>query len=156
MKLKNWASIAEMVASLAVIISLALLVLEVRGNTLAVERQINKDHVRSILTPFIDPPILLSAMKKIKNVDGHDDYVQAFMESYDLDSAEAYAWGNFLLIIWMDMEQDFVENGPSDRLAEQIRELVRHPDVTLFLENFEFSEVFNSYIESLRVNTGLQ
>ena len=156
MKLKKWATIAEITASFAVIISLVLLMLEVRGNTLAIERQIDKDHRRAIFTPFIDPPILLSAMEKIKAVDGQATYVQAYMETYDLNDSEAYAWGNFQLTIWADMQQDLAHNGPSERLAAQIQKLAIHPDVALFVENYEFSEGFKSYISGVMLGADSQ
>lgn len=155
MKLKRWSLVAEVAASIAVIFSLVLLIAEVRDNTQAVERQIARDHYRSILSPFISPPVLLSAIEKIKAVDGHGNQVKAFMETYDMSDGEAYAFTNFQLIIWADMQQDFVNNGPSYRLEEQIRLLVRHPDVSLFLEHSDFSESFSSYIESVRLTARL-
>ena len=48
------------------------------------------------------------------------------------------------------MQQDFVNSGPSDRLAEQIRRLLVHPDVKLFLEHFELAEEFRLQIGSVR------
>jgi hypothetical protein len=138
------------VASLAVVISLTLVVMEIRGNTLAVERQVIADHQRAIFTPFLSPEVLVSAINKIKAVDGHANYVQAFMTTYDMNESEAYVFTNFQLTIWADMVRDYTENGPSDRLAEQIRLLVRHPDVNLFLKHWAGSGVFSSYIESVR------
>jgi hypothetical protein len=155
MKLKMWALVAEVAASLAVIFSLFLLVVEVRENTKAVESQIARDHHRSIFSPYISPPILLSAIEKIKAVDGRADQVKAFMETYNMSDAEAYAFTNFQLIIWVDMQQDFINNGPSSRLKEQIQKLVRHPDVSLFLEHSELTEAFSSYIESVMLTARL-
>jgi hypothetical protein len=155
-KLKEWATITEITASFAVIISLVLLVVEVRGNTLAIERQIDKDHRRAIFTPVIDPPILLSAMERIRAVDGQETHVQAFMETYDLNDAEVYVWGNFQLMIWTEMQQDFVNNGPSERLAAQIHSLAIHSDVALFVENFESSGGFKSYIDGVVRDADLQ
>jgi hypothetical protein len=149
LKLKKLALIAELVASLAVILTLVLLLLEVRGNTLAVKRQIAMDHYNSIFTSFIDPPTLLSAMKKVKAVDGMEHYVHAFMETYGLNDAEAYVWSRFLLQIWMGLLQDFDDNGPSERLAASIRPLLAFPDNNLFLEHFRFPEPFESYIDSV-------
>jgi hypothetical protein len=149
-KLKQWTLVAEVAASLAVIFSLFLLVAEIRENTAAVERQTATDHRRSVFSPFMSPPVLLEAIRKVKAVDGNADYVTAYMDTYDMTDTEAYAFGNFQLTIWTDMQQDFVDNGPSDRLAEQIRRLLVHPDVKLFLEHFELSEEFRLYIENVR------
>ena len=66
MKLRKLALIAEVVASFGVIITLVLLLLEVRGNTLTMERQIEMAHFKTLFTSFIEPSVLMSAMTKIK------------------------------------------------------------------------------------------
>lgn len=152
MKLKQWTLVAEVAASLAVISSLLLVMAEVSANTAAVERQTATDHRRSIFSPFMSPPVLLEAIRKVKVLDGHAGYVTAFMDTYGMTDTEAYVFGNFQLTIWTDMQQDFVNNGPSDRLAEQISRLLVHPDVMLFLKHFELSEEFRLYIESVTLS----
>lgn len=152
MKLKKLALIAEILASFAVIISLVLLLLEIRGNTLAMERQTEMAHYDSLFNAFVEPTALMSAMVKIKAVDGIEADVAAFMSTYDLSETEATAWSRFQLLIWAGMQQRFVYEGPSKQLAEEISQLLRFPDVVLFLEHSPPPEAFMSYIESVKMD----
>jgi len=156
LKLKKLALAAEIVASFGVIITLVLLLLEVRGNTLTMERQIEMAHFETLFTPFIEPSVLLSAMTKIKTVDGSEVDVAAFMATYDMSEAEAIAWSRFQLIMWAGIQQRFVYDGPSDRLAAEIRKLMNHPDVALFLKHSHFSEEFTAYIAQAGMDSELQ
>jgi len=47
MKLEKWALIAQVISGIAIVISLAILIVEVRGNTAAVEAQTIESHVAS-------------------------------------------------------------------------------------------------------------
>lgn len=156
LKLKKLALTAEVVASFAVIISLILLLLEVRGNTLAMERQTEMAHYNSLFTAFIEPTALMSAMTKIKAVDGIEADIEAFIATYDMSETEATAWSRFQLLIWAGMQQSFIYDGPSDRLAKEIRQLLRFPDIVLFLKHNPPSEAFMSYIEIVKMDTELQ
>ena len=156
LKLKKLALAAEVVASFGVIITLVLLLLEVRGNTLTMERQIEMTHFKTLFTSFIEPSVLMSAMTKIKAVDGSEVDVAAFMATYDMSEAEAIAWSRFQLIIWAGIQQRFVYDGPSDRLAAEIRQLMKFPDVALFLKHSQFSEELTAYIEQVGMDSDLQ
>lgn len=156
LNLKKLALTAEVVASLGVIITLVLLLLEVRENTMTMERQTETAHFNLLFTSLIEPSILRSAYTKIKAVDGAETTVAAFMATYDMSEAEAVVWSRYQLMLWGGMQLNFVYDGPSDRLAKEIRQLLQFPDIVLFLEQNTLSEEFMSYIESVKIDPELQ
>lgn len=53
------------------------------------------------------------------------------------------------------MQLAFVYDGPSDRLANEIRQLLKFPDILLFLEQGTLSEESTSYIEEVKMASRL-
>ena len=70
MKLQQWAHLAEIGASVGVIVTLLLLLQEVRGNTAAIERQASLDRTTAWTAPFFPSSDLPDILAKIKAVDG--------------------------------------------------------------------------------------
>lgn len=148
----RWRSRIELVAAVSVVATLILLVVEVRANTKALERQIRLDRTSNIAAPYTSGPELLEAFEKIKNVDGWNADHQAFMERYELEPSEAVAWSMFLLNVWRGLEADHDYVGPSDELTNAIRGLLVYPDNRLFYDPQAFSSDFAAYVE--RVSPG--
>ena len=82
---------AEVVGLIAIVVSLAVLIVEVRENTLAIERQTALDRANSLTSPFFDSE-LASILDKIKSQDGPDVNIVPFVEAYDLSYREAVIW----------------------------------------------------------------
>lgn len=153
MKDRNWVERVEMVASICVVVSVVLLVLEVRQNTRAIERQILSDRVSNLTVPFLEGPELLMAFQAVKSVDGWDELHRAFMEEYGLEPAQAVAWTFHLNRVWNGLQIDFFADGPSDVMARGVKSLLAYPDQRLFWKHERFSPEFTAYVESL---TGIQ
>lgn len=149
MKDRNWVQRVEMVASICVVVSLMLLVLEVRQNTRTIERQILSDRVSNLTVPFLEGPALLAAFEGVKRVDGWDELHRAFMEEYGLEPAQAVAWIFHLNRVWNGIQIDFYTDGPSDVMATGVRSLLSYPDQQLFWKHERFSPEFETYVESL-------
>ena len=152
MKLQQWAYWAEIAASLGVVVTLVLLIQEVRGNTKALERQATLDRATSITFPFFASPELPAVLAKIKAVDGLGHLSQAFVERYDLTPAEAILWQRHLIDVWMGLEADYSLSGESQELESAIRFRLTFPDNQVYWEHsVPFSGAdFREYVEGVR------
>ena len=95
-KLRNWLEITGIVA---LIISLAILIFEVRENTQAINRQISTDRAAALAGPFFEAD-LAPILSKIMTVDGYNPLVNSYMEAYDLTPEEAILWQRHLFYLW--------------------------------------------------------
>jgi hypothetical protein len=157
-RLQLWVNWAEITASLAVVVTVVLLVQEFRGNTEAIERQAALDRATTISSPFFVNPQLPVVLAKIKAVDGSDPIPQAFVERYDLTPEEAILWERHLAHIWLGLEADYSLNGESRELEAAIRELLTHPDNQVYWKHatitggwHQGNTDFTKYVDHLRV-----
>lgn len=152
MKLERWAHLAEIVASMAVVVTLVFLAVEVRANTLVIERQSYEQRTDRVFEPFLDPSTLPTIYAKVKAVDGMDRSVQAFMDQYDLTPEEATMWSRHLASIWRSMELNFMFDGPSSDLERQIRLFLSTADNQLYWEvtGAPRAPEFRAYVEGIR------
>jgi hypothetical protein len=67
---RNWAQRVELIASVSVVVTLVWLIVEVRANTGALERQILLDRAANMATPFMEGPELLKSFRRVESVDG--------------------------------------------------------------------------------------
>ena len=134
MKVERWAHWAEIIASLAVVVSLVILVQEVRRNTAAIERQAVLDRATAVNGPFMEESPLPAIIAKIKAVDGADEIDSAFVDRYDLSYEEAVRWTRHLSLIWQALEADFLARGVSPESERMIKSLLAAPDNQLLWE----------------------
>ncbi len=153
----RWAQRVEIVASISVVVTLVLLVIEVRGNTKAVERQVLLDRASTVSAPFMEGPELLEAFKRVKEVDGWDAMHVEFMERYDMNPTQSVAWTFFLYKVWSGLRADFAYAGPSDKLASEIRSLLSYPDNQLYWKYFglDHDPEFTAYVESVATEAAI-
>ena len=146
------ATIVEIVTGISVVITLVLLLIEVRANTGALERQIRMDQAQSVAEPLLDDALLRSAYSKVKQRDGREPEVTAFTEAYGMTEEEAIAWTRFLYWAWVRREADFRYLGRDPELAASIQGLLVFPDNQLFWAAGRdgFSEDFQAWVEELR------
>lgn len=112
-ELAHW---AEIVASVAVVVSLLFLVTEVRTNTRVLEREAVLDRTAAFNTAFLEGLALPAILTRIKAVDGFEPVEQELAARYDLDYQEAVRWVRHLAVLWTVLESDFRVNGPSPAL----------------------------------------
>lgn len=134
MKLEKFAQWAEIVASVAVILSLVFLIREVQDNTRAIERQADLDRAAALTAPFFEAPELAAVLDKIKGVDGADALPAALVERYGLTSAEAILWERHLWALWLGFQADFERSGPTGELASWVYSAMQTPDNQLYWE----------------------
>lgn len=154
MKLHEWADLAEVVASIAVVVTLIVLVFEVRANTAAIERDALLERSNRLSAPFLNTADLSRISAKIQAVDGVDPVIQAFVDHYGLSVAEADRWTRVLTLVWQSLLADYQYNGPSENLAATIRGLISTADNQLFWthrrSDLRHNDAFNAYVERVR------
>lgn len=137
MKLRLWVDIAEIAASLAVVATLGLLVVQISQSNDIEKRQSVLRQTQWDAQMFLLSDDLPNILAKIKAVDGYD--LQPWMEKYDLSYAEAAAWNRWLTLMWRGMELDYMMNGPNEKFEQNIRDTVAWPDQQIFVQNAFFS-----------------
>ena len=139
-----------MVTGLAVVISLVVLIVEVRTNTAAIERQGRIDQLNMINLPYLDDVEIGLILAKIKAVDGREGHVTAFMEAYDLTEVEAAIWTRALYSVWGAIEADYLYSG-SGAVERTVRAMIDYPDARSYWQHSRpfHSEEFAEYIDEI-------
>jgi len=127
----GWQKWVELITGASIIISLIVLIVEVRTNTNALELQSRMDYLNGITQPFIDDVSMGRVLAKVKAVDGREEHVSVFMAAYDLDEVEAAAWTRHQYRIWGGIEVDYLY-ADSDQVESTISALAAFPDARLY------------------------
>jgi hypothetical protein len=147
-------TVGVVVASVAVVITLAFLIYEVRQNTFAIERQTVLDRQSRLVDPYLTSPDFRAVYTKIKAKDGRELRVEALIDRYELTDEEAVLWVRHLDENWTGMEADFLQYGPSRGLDALIIGFLTFPDAKAYweasLNDGPFSPAFVEHVESLR------
>ena len=146
----QWRWWLEMATGLTVVISLVVLIVEVRANTAAIERQGRIDQLSMVTQPFLDDVEMGLVLAKIKAVDGREKAISALMEAYDLTDVEAASWGRLLYSIWGAIEADYLYSGP-DAVEQIVRALIDYPDTRIYFQHGRplHSEEFIEFIDEI-------
>jgi hypothetical protein len=146
----QWRWWLELIVGLSVVISLFVLIAEVRTNTAAVERQSRLDQISILSQPFLDDVELGVVLAKIKAVDGREAMVSALMNAYDLTDVEAASWARHLYSLWGTIEVDYLYSR-TDLVEHNIRALIDFPDARMYWENNRqfHSEKFVEFIDEI-------
>jgi len=130
-KLSDLAHLAEIVSGIAIVITIVLLIVEVRSNSELLQRQFELERVDR--SAIFDSQYLPGILEKIKSVDGVGRAVQAYMDRYDLTYVEADRWVRYMRQQWQAHEADF-RFGETAHLEDTIPALMSFPDQVLFYE----------------------
>lgn len=152
-KLEQWAHWAEIVASIAVIVSLVFLIQEIRYNSSILERQAVMDRTEAFNAPFFEESPLPAILTKVKAVDGYEPLEQALVSRYDLTYDEAVLWGRHLSVLWTVLESDYRVKGRTPALEGVAWSLLGAPDNQLFWDAGApqvTSGEFREYVAQLR------
>lgn len=84
MKIERAAHWVEILANIGVIVTLLLLILQVRDNTQTLRSQAIVQRAAPLLQPFVDKAPIPDILAQIKAVDGPEPMVQALMDRYGL------------------------------------------------------------------------
>lgn len=154
MKLRLWVDIAEITASIAVVVTLVLLILQMRESD-ALERVQNSVRMAQWdAQVFVQSDQLPIIAAKIETARNHD-YLVEFRKRYDLSVEEAGIWNRWLLLLWKGLEAEFLSTGPSERLADRIRAMAAYEDQRMLIlpwvtsSNVLFVDEFSKYVDRL-------
>lgn len=128
MKTESWARWSEIIASVAVIVTLGFLVLELRTTRQVLERQATLDRASVLLDPFVENPHLAEILAKMKATDGLPAEVQVLRDLYELTDAEAIMWDRHMWSIWFGANADYQLDGATAGLTALIRDLMSASD----------------------------
>ncbi|MBC2839849.1 hypothetical protein [Robiginitalea sp. SC105] len=154
MKLKKLVQWVELVANIAVVISVVYLSLEVQKNTKAIESQSIKDRSQRLNQPYINSPLIPSILAKIKQVDGPEPGEANLMNRYNLTYEEAAIYGRYTTEIMSGLEAEYIQAGPSQGLIERVQLLFLFPDIYIAWDNGYFPQIqsieFKDYVSHIR------
>ena len=153
MKMERVSRWAEIVANVGVLVSLLILVAEVRGNTQVIQREAFLARSAAINAPFLENDRLARILAQVKVVDGWEGspFEEAFAERYGLPIEDAIVWGRLVATIWTGIEADFVTEGRSVALESRVRLMLSFPDGRMGFElNPQISDPgFMRYVEEV-------
>ena len=136
-RLQDWAAIAEVVSSVAVIVTLVLLFFEVRNNTRVTEREALQNRTTASREFFINNPQLGEILAKIKETDTVNTgrCADAFTRTYSLSFREADTWCRFLGIEWFNRQAEYLYG--SEEFRDRMRQfalpaILSAPDQALY------------------------
>jgi hypothetical protein len=154
MKLRMWVDIAEITASVAVVVTLLLLILQMRESD---ERERVHNALRmaqwdaQMFLQSDQLPVISAKIEAARN----PDFMYEFRKRYDLSIQEAVVWNRWLFLLWKSLEAEYLSVGPSNELAERIRHAISYEDQQLVilsaLTSIDplFHEKFKKYVNSL-------
>ena len=153
MRFREWVPAAEIFASIAIAISLIVLILEVRQNTLVQERQIQIDQRAAFNDPFVVSPVHARILAKVKAVDGLEPNSQAYIDRYELTVEEAGTWARHNTNIWSGFQSQYFFSGPTEVLESSLRGIFKYPDAMIVFDINEDTFLraeFVTYVEFIR------
>ncbi len=151
----------EIIGGAGILISLVILILEVRNNSRLIERQMSMDRVNTRAEIVINSPYLPEIIAKIKEVDGvaTNPELVAFTERYSLTHEEAQRIVRHIGRQWEGYQADF--HAGSTDVAGIISISLTWPDHRLYWESagqffdkdfVDFVEVIQSQDREMRSN----
>ncbi len=152
MKVKEWVPVAEVIASFAVVITLVVLIVEIRHSSLIQERQMQAERIAILNDPYLTSPELADVYAKVKAVDGLEPVAEAYMDRYELTADGAVIWSRLVQSLWQTWQSQYLFGGPSDDLESSIRDIFHYPDVQIVYQLNEDSMLkpeFIEYVESI-------
>ena len=154
MKLRLWVDIAEITASVAVVVTLVLLIFQMRESDELERVQNSVRMAQWDAQMFVQSDQLPTIAAKIETA-RNPDYLIEFRRRYDLSVEEAGIWNRWLLLLWKGVEAEFLSTGPSERLAKRIRAMAAYEDQRMLIlplvtsNNALFIDEFTDYVDSL-------
>ena len=152
MNLTRFSQISEIVTGLAIVITLVVLVLEVNGNTRAMEYQLELERYDRLFG-IADSDYLPPIMRKIKAVDEPEGGVilNTYMDRYDLTLEEAERWVRYMGVIWSGLQS---EHGYGKDNSNYIRALLENTDQHIYWQTIKdtnwYDPDFVAYVEDVR------
>ena len=152
MRLEKSALWAEILGGAGILITLIILVFEVRENRSLIERQMRLERANLAAELTINSPYLPDILAKMKLVDTEaiSSPIKAFMDQYDLTFQEAARFTTLLQRQWFGFEADYYAGTPD--LEREMTRMLKFPDQQLFWNNAPeglFGEEFSDFVDRI-------
>lgn len=154
-QLRTWVDIAEITASLAVVVTLVILIVQIREAGLIEQRESAIRAAEWDAAVFLQSDVLAEALTKIKAVDGIEEGIQELMDRYDMSYEQAAAWNRYLVLNWAGVQADYLYHGRSKELDQRILHNLQWPDQAILIRPVfgqtwsPFHPDFNDYVLTL-------
>ncbi len=152
-RVQHWAEVSEIIASLAIVVTLLVLVQEIRVNTEVQDRQMQLDRFMNFTEQIIDSPQVADIWAKVKSTDGLEPLAEAYVDRYGLNPSEAVVWSRFVMRTLFIWQADFVTEGASESLESQVSIINTYPDLASLIRStwtiISVSNSENTWIQSL-------
>ena len=154
MNLQDFSAIAQMIGSAAVIVTLIVLIGQIRANTRAVGRQMDEARLYKATGPFYQSPDLVRIAAKIGAAQGFGPATKELMETFALSPEEATLWFRHLMDNWISYEIEF-RYGGTEVSPRAIKSNLRWPDGRIFWKHWKLgrSAEFVRYVDSLQIDS---
>jgi hypothetical protein len=147
MTLQKWAHISEIFGGIAIVVSLLVLIHEVRSNTFLQELQMSETRYLNYTDTYLESRELAEIYAKVKAIDGLEPLTAAYVDRYQLTPSEAVIWArNVQRTLWIWQSQFFF-GGPSNELENEIRNVFEYPDLRMGYEINEDNLLGPEFIE---------
>jgi hypothetical protein len=134
--LNDWLTL---IANIGVLAGLIFVGLEIRQNTLALEREISISSAESTHGVVANSDYLAQINQKMTEVNGAIGPVVALQELYGLSEEEAHRWWRYLFQVWLRNQADWIYGGKEDDACVRAVQLMRWRDNQVFFETMKFS-----------------
>ena len=132
MKLRLWVDIAEITASVAVVVTLVLLIFQMRESD---EQERVQNSVRmaqwdaEMFLKSAQLPVIAAKIEETRN----PEFLMEFRKRYGLSAEEAGVWNRWLYLLWKSLEAEYLSTGPNEQLAQRIRLSASYEDQRLVI-----------------------
>jgi len=110
-KINGWLTL---IANLGVIAGLVFVGLELRQNTMAMDREIRTSFADNIHGSIAESEYLVPIVTKIMAAEGSDDFLKELREQYGLNAEEAQRWWRYWMQTWLRNQADWIYEGGTD------------------------------------------
>lgn len=154
MKLRLWVDVAEIAASVAVVVTLVILILQIRESD---EQERVQNSVRmaqwdaEMFLQSTELPVIAAKIEEARD----PEFLIEFRKRYGLTAEQAGIWNRWLFLLWKSLEAEYLSSGPGHHLAQRIRLSASYEDQRLVIlpvvtsTNPIFHEDFTAYVDSL-------
>ena len=157
MKLANLNDWLTLVANVGVLAGLIFVGLEIRQNTLALEREIRISNADAVHGQVANSDYLVQINQKMAAMSGGPnalvDLVDAYQEVFGLSENEAHRWWRYLMQVWQRNQADWIYSGREDDDCGQAEALLRFKDNQLFFDAMK-GELDQEYVACVHAVTG--
>lgn len=152
MKLERWAHIAEITSGIAIVVTIIVLIFEVRTNNSLLERQLNMERIERSEGIFESEhlPRIFGQMREVEPGIASNQ-AQVFMERFGLSFPDADRVTRYYRTIWQSFEADFTSGNTYPRMERTIQRFLRLPDHALYWDSGMTNRdpEFVDFVESL-------